>query len=64
MKLENSIGCYVKQLGANARRNGEDESETRMSLNDPKGGNMAEWPEDLRVRQFPNTFLADAQAKK
>jgi len=24
-----------------------------FSLNDPKGGDMAAWPEDLRVRQFP-----------
>ena len=25
----------------------------RMRLRDPKGGDMAEWPEDLRVRQVP-----------
>lgn len=24
-----------------------------MRLKDPKGGDMAEWPEDLRVREFP-----------
>ena len=22
-------------------------------LNDPKGGDMAEWPDDLRVRELP-----------
>ncbi|MDX2014159.1 MAG: DUF5131 family protein [Myxococcaceae bacterium] len=26
---------------------------TRIRLNDPAGGDMAEWPEDLRVREFP-----------
>lgn len=25
----------------------------RLKLRDPKGGDMAEWPEDLRVREFP-----------
>jgi hypothetical protein len=24
-----------------------------IHLSDPKGGDMAEWPEDLRVREFP-----------
>jgi hypothetical protein len=27
-------------------------------LKDAHGGNMAEWPEDLRVREFPNTTPA------
>lgn len=31
---------------------GED-SPLRIILRDPKGGDPAEWPEDLRVRQFP-----------
>jgi len=26
----------------------------KFSLHDPKGGDPAEWPEDLRVREFPN----------
>ena len=50
---EAQVPCYVKQLGSNARRGGEDESETKMSLDDKKGADMTEWPEDLRVRQFP-----------
>lgn len=37
--------CFVKQLGANVR--------SRVRLRDPKGGDPAEWPEDLRVRQWP-----------
>lgn len=27
----------------------------RIPLNDRKGGDMSEWPEDLRVREFPNS---------
>jgi hypothetical protein len=27
----------------------------RVHLNSKKGGDMAEWPEDLRVREFPRT---------
>lgn len=41
------IAAFVKQLGAKAiNREGE-----RHPLKDKKGGDMAEWPEDLRVRQ-------------
>lgn len=29
-----------------------------MKFRDPKGGDMAEWPEDLRVRQFPEVHHA------
>lgn len=25
----------------------------KLDLNDPKGGDPDEWPEDLRVREFP-----------
>lgn len=35
------VACFVKQLGAKIR------------LKDRKGGDWLEWPEDLRVRQFP-----------
>lgn len=50
------VACFVKQLGAfpvsvdirvpNLER-------WRIALNDRKGGDMLEWSEDLRVRQFP-----------
>lgn len=41
--------CFVKQLGAKpVNREG-----VAHPLKDPKGGDMAEWPEDLRVREFP-----------
>lgn len=54
------VACFVKQLGAHPS-----EHETRAAggkwvpmvegspIHDPKGGDPAEWPEDLRVRQFP-----------
>jgi protein gp37 len=60
--------CFVKQLGANPRPDCRDltdrgEPSTRsigdsrhlLAMRDRKGGAIAEWPEDLRVRQFPHT---------
>lgn len=63
------VPCFVKQLGANAvmRESGCFVSEfsdavaaaiarqpvVSCELKHPKGGDPAEWPEDLRVRQFP-----------
>lgn len=62
------VACFVKQLGArpdfaeplagggqsieSMLRHGEYE-EDPIVLRDRKGGDPAEWPEDLRVRQFP-----------
>jgi len=31
----------------------------RVHLRDRKGGDMAEWPEDLRVREFPDQKAND-----
>lgn len=59
--------CFVKQLGANPRAEhkcgdcdpcigGEScyqQYPICMELRDKKGGDMAEWPEDLRVREWP-----------
>ena len=40
---------FVKQLGKHpVNREG-----VPHPLKDHKGGNMDEWPEDLRVREFP-----------
>jgi protein gp37 len=44
------VPCFVKQLGSNVIQNGE----RRIKL-DKKGGDMDEWPHDIRVRQFPVT---------
>lgn len=55
------VAVFVKQLGAKPYTNRitgpstNDLTLTRTSfrLRDRKGGDMAEWPEDLRVREFP-----------
>lgn len=39
----NNVAPFVKQLGSN----------TNYDLKDSHGGDMSEWPEDLRVREFP-----------
>jgi protein gp37 len=53
------VACFVKQLGArcqiesyaNCGTSGEDSCD--LPLRDRKGGDMEEWPEDLRIREFP-----------
>lgn len=47
--------CFVKQLGAyptTPMTNGEGERPLDF-IDDKKGGDPEEWPEDLRVREFP-----------
>jgi protein gp37 len=44
------VPFFMKQMGANSRGNEMDKWVTRLSK---KGGDMAEWPQELRVRQFP-----------
>lgn len=40
--------CFVKQLGAHVIQGGE-----RRIKRDKKGGDMHEWPHELRVREYP-----------
>lgn len=51
------VACFVKQLGAKPEEPSPGAWNTAhrqpMVLRDRKGGDMAEWPADLRVRQFP-----------
>jgi protein gp37 len=60
------VPCFVKQLGAWPReavpadgwpsgvlRGIDDQAGSFLSLKDGKGGDPEEWPEDLRVRDFP-----------
>lgn len=52
------VPCFVKQVGSNPwLEPGELEERRRqpgyVPLRDKKGGDPSEWPEDLRVRQFP-----------
>jgi protein gp37 len=42
------VPCFVKQLG----------SRPTIAIRDNKGGDWAEWPADLRVREFPTEELA------
>ena len=42
------VPCFFKQAGSNPTLNGEP-----VRLRDRKGGDLAELPEDLRVRQWP-----------
>lgn len=48
----NGVTPFVKQMGA-AVWNGELIPEHMVSLKDSHGGDMSEWPEALRVREFP-----------
>lgn len=60
---EAGVPVFVKQLGSEPHDSsrsivggwspGDPEPDTRLRLKDRKGGDMAEWPEDLRVREFP-----------
>lgn len=68
------VSVFVKQLGSNPMLHTEQslsinqpgfkmhfeslEIDRTYSFRDKKGGDMAEWPEDLRVRQFPVTEAA------
>lgn len=52
------IACFVKQLGATAYaqpvyHEGRIVGGVTRELDDRKGGDPSEWPEDLRVREFP-----------
>ena len=48
------VRCFVKQLGSEPRFMA-DEVDDPISLRDKKGGDIAEWPFDLQIREFPTT---------
>jgi protein gp37 len=50
---EAEVPCFVKQLGSRPWRPGHTTEEGLRDLKDHKGGDMAEWPDDLRVRELP-----------
>ena len=55
-----AVPVFVKQLGSQAQRSSpyiapDIRSIAILDLKDRKGGDPAEWPEDLRVREFPRT---------
>ncbi|MCC7510234.1 MAG: DUF5131 family protein [Planctomycetes bacterium] len=49
------VPCFVKQFGANPYQAPRHDGDTgfELGLRDRKGADPAEWPEDLRVREFP-----------
>lgn len=52
------VPCFVKQLGANiADRFGKLGFEALERVKDKKGGDPSEWPEELRVREWPEVSL-------
>lgn len=46
------VAPFVKQLGSHVIHEGK-----RLVLKDKKGGDISEWPEELRVREFPKVPL-------
>ena len=55
------VPCFVKQLGANIITETDIPNILRPAiLNHPKGGDPSEWPEALRVREWPLTSPAPA----
>lgn len=56
---------FVKQLGSNCIAEFDDNHGTvtgRIHCSDPKGGDPDEWPEDLRVREFPKLSKESSNA--
>jgi protein gp37 len=65
-----SVPCFVKQLGSVSFDGAKQSCEAsaccvhdfaKLKLSDKKGGDPSEWPEELRVRQFPATSRATAR---
>lgn len=50
---EAGVPVFHKQLGSHVHEVSDGGQLKSWFPNDPKGGDMSEWPEDLRVREFP-----------
>jgi protein gp37 len=48
-----AVPCFVKQLGARPVYEGSTGELYPIRLESKKGGDVGEWPSDLRVRTFP-----------
>jgi protein gp37 len=48
-----NVACFVKQLGARPWHQHDNGTRFALKLRSRKGGDPAEWPEDLRVRECP-----------
>lgn len=53
------VAIFVKQLGRNVV--GTEMQKWVCRIKDPKGGNMTEWPEELRIREFPSLSAAKSE---
>lgn len=53
-KSNGATKVFVKQLGAQPSYTDDPTEEHLLGLRDRKGGDPAEWPEDLRVREVPD----------
>jgi hypothetical protein len=51
---EHKVPCFVKQIGRRPVDGG-----IPIAHSDPKGGDPQEWPEDLRVREFPEILTVE-----
>jgi len=47
------VAPFVKQLGSNPYFDFSTEERAAVRLKNKKGGEMSEWPEDLKIREFP-----------
>lgn len=52
------VPVFMKQIGAVPFERGEFDVHSRMLVKSRKGNNPAQWPEDLRVRQWPGEARA------
>ena len=53
---EAGVPCFVKQLGSHPIGRHSSGFDFRLKLKDRKGGDPAEWPEDLRLREMPRGY--------
>jgi protein gp37 len=56
------VPVFVKQLGASVWLDDTPDFE-RALLKDRKGGDWTEWPEDLRIREFPRSQIANRKSE-
>ena len=60
------VPCFVKQLGAKPMdpkwETWKRQRGPAIALHNKKGGDWNEWPEDLRVREYPQATDANVQA--
>lgn len=56
---EAGVQCFVKQLGSNPTNSAQPDGDLVKAFLTGKADDPAEWPEDLRIRQFPEARTCD-----